>query len=52
MGLYDRDYMREKNKDNVIKFNKSIKTGSFDKNKYIIAIIGAFIIGYILGKIT
>ena len=52
MGLYDRDYMRERNKDNVIKFNKGIKTGNFEKNKYIIAIIGAFIIGYILGKIT
>ncbi|WP_197017047.1 MULTISPECIES: hypothetical protein [unclassified Persephonella] len=46
MGLYDRDYMRER------------KTGGYsgqkpsgDNTKLIIAVIIAFILGFILGKI-
>ncbi len=48
MGLYDRDYMREKSsKSKIINFNKSKNFG----NKCIIAIILAFILGLIIGKI-
>ncbi|WP_456464892.1 hypothetical protein [Persephonella sp.] len=44
MGLYDRDYMRD----------RKVSTGrkpSPDNTKLIIAVVVAFILGFILGKI-
>lgn len=44
MGLYDRDYMREKK-------SSYGKKPSTDNTKLIIAVVIAFILGFILGKI-
>ncbi len=44
MGLYDRDYMRER------KVSHGKKPPS-DNTKLIIAVVIAFILGFILGKI-
>jgi len=48
MGLYDRDYMREKHKSKIVDFNKKQLISG---NKCIIIIVIAFILGFILGKI-
>ena len=48
MGLYDRDYMREKHsRGRVIKFG--VKKNN--DTKCIVVIIVAFILGFIIGKI-
>ncbi len=44
MGLYDRDYMRERK----VSYGKK---PSQDNTKLIIAVVIAFILGFILGKI-
>ena len=44
MGLYDRDYMKERT-------SKSSRSGASKDTKYIIAILIAFILGVIVGKI-
>ncbi|SNZ10083.1 hypothetical protein SAMN06265182_1723 [Persephonella hydrogeniphila] len=46
MGLYDRDYMKEKKVS-----YKSQPSPPADNTKLIIAVIIAFILGFVLGKI-
>lgn len=46
MGLYDRDYMRERKTS-----RGSRPSPSPDSTKLIIAVIIAFILGFVLGKI-
>ncbi|WP_456402480.1 hypothetical protein [Persephonella sp.] len=44
MGLYDRDYMRERSRS-------SIPSGGGNNTKLIITAVISFILGYIVGKI-